>query len=433
MKAGPNEAGPGLPGPSSGQAVSPSGHGAGPALPPKPHPLAARPAPRTGFDADVAIVGGGLSGSVAAVLLGRAGYAVHLVDLHARAPNEFRVEKVVGSQVSALARLGLLDAVASRATLVRQMVSADRGRVVDISSAEHYSLSYRELVEAVRDQIPAGVKVTFDKVTSLRTGPDGQEIALSGGSTIGARLAILASGQSDVLRGQLGIEQRPVLDIRTVSFGFDLSPAPGSSFPVQGLALYGEDPGDGIDYFAALQMESVLRVNLFAFCDHRQDWVASIRREPTRTLHERLPSLRRLLGPYEVTGKVEMFVTRLVRSENVVRDGLVLVGDAFQNSCPAAGLGVTRLLTDVDRLCAYLPGWMSSPGMEASKIAAFYADPEKRRCDQHCIDQAAFRRGFALQPDRRWKVRRQISLFRRRLKAAVLHRAPLPLPLPVAP
>lgn len=42
---------------------------------------------------DIAIVGGGLAGSLAAAVLARAGHRVALVDKRAVHPDEFRVEK----------------------------------------------------------------------------------------------------------------------------------------------------------------------------------------------------------------------------------------------------------------------------------------------------------------------------------------------------
>ena len=72
----------------------------------------------------------------------------------------------------------------------------------------------------------------------------------------------------------------------------------------------------------------------------------------------------------------------LTVAQNVEQDGVVLIGDAFQTSCPAAGTGVTRLLTDVDRLCnTHIPNWFATPGLGSSKIVQFYADPEKRAVD----------------------------------------------------
>src|SRR3569832_1450738 len=82
--------------------------------------------------ADVAIVGGGLAGSLAAAVLARAGYRIILIDRRAVHPDEFRVEKIAGQQLDILRRLGFVrerEAVASpydRVTTIRA------GNVVDV-------------------------------------------------------------------------------------------------------------------------------------------------------------------------------------------------------------------------------------------------------------------------------------------------------------
>ena len=57
---------------------------------------------------DIAIIGGGLAGSLAAVMLGRAGIRAILIDPHERYPLDFRVEKsVTNASLSVLPRPGL--------------------------------------------------------------------------------------------------------------------------------------------------------------------------------------------------------------------------------------------------------------------------------------------------------------------------------------
>ena len=46
---------------------------------------------------DIAIIGGGLAGSTAAAMLGRAGIATVLIDPHPVYPPDFRVEKLSGA------------------------------------------------------------------------------------------------------------------------------------------------------------------------------------------------------------------------------------------------------------------------------------------------------------------------------------------------
>ena len=77
---------------------------------------------------DIVIAGGGLAGSTAAAMLGRAGYGVVLVDPHAVYPPDFRGEKLDGTQVAILRKTGLADAVLRAATLDGESWIARFGR-----------------------------------------------------------------------------------------------------------------------------------------------------------------------------------------------------------------------------------------------------------------------------------------------------------------
>jgi 2-polyprenyl-6-methoxyphenol hydroxylase-like FAD-dependent oxidoreductase len=93
--------------------------------------------PQSVSHVDIVIVGAGLGGAFAAAILGRAGYAVALVDVHAVYPPDFRVEKIAGEQVALMRRLGFLDALAAAATRVDEIVNVASGRVIDRTRGEH--------------------------------------------------------------------------------------------------------------------------------------------------------------------------------------------------------------------------------------------------------------------------------------------------------
>ena len=66
---------------------------------------------------DIAIIGGGLAGSTAAAMLGRAGIATLLIDPHEVYPFDFRVEKLSGDeQLDRFFRTGIADLVLRSAT-----------------------------------------------------------------------------------------------------------------------------------------------------------------------------------------------------------------------------------------------------------------------------------------------------------------------------
>src|SRR4026207_1898424 len=80
---------------------------------------------------DIAIAGGGLAGSTAAAMLGRAGCGVTLVDPHAVYPRAFPCKKTDATQAAVLRKPGLADAVLRAATLDGESWVARFGRLLE--------------------------------------------------------------------------------------------------------------------------------------------------------------------------------------------------------------------------------------------------------------------------------------------------------------
>ncbi len=378
----------------------------------KGHPLPTEKETRRGSsaaprEADVAIIGAGLSGSLAATVLARAGIRVSLVDVHANQAPDFRVEKIAGDQVILLRRLGLLERFAAASTRVDEIINAAHGRVLDRTLGEHYSILYPEIVKVARDAISSEVEFIVGRVSDLTSTPTRQRVALSNGEVLNPRLVVLATGQGDTLRQKLGIERRVAFPKHSLSFGFTIMRSDGERFPFPALTYYGERLSDGIDYLTFLPLGASMRCNLFTFCDHRDEWARQFRQDPKSTLLGVLPGLRSFLPEFDVVGKAQLFVMDLSMVENHRQAGVVLIGDAFQTSCPAAGTGVSRLLVDVDQLCnVHIPNWLATPGMGAEKISQFYDDPVKRRSDEQALKAAHYRRSLTVDTSLPWKLRR---------------------------
>jgi 2-polyprenyl-6-methoxyphenol hydroxylase-like FAD-dependent oxidoreductase len=366
------------------------------------------------LDTDIAIVGGGLSGTIAAIALARTGATVTLIDRNDVAPPEFRVEKLGGEQLAKLDRLGLLDVLARHSTRFDQATNIRQGRIVDRTDIRYQGIFYDDLVNAMRRALPASVKTIIGRVTDVATGPDLQRVTIADHGAIDARLVVLASGMSDVLRSRLGIEREVLHERQSLTFGFDLRPTDGiSNHPA--VTVYGERPRDGIDYLTLFPIGELIRANLFVFLDHRNPWIKELRTDPLPALGSKIPTLRRYLQNLELEGKVQSWIMDLAVARNVRRSGVVLIGDAYQTSCPAAGTGVSRLLTDVERLLAHVPGWLETPGMGDAKIATFYDDPQKAAMDAYALAQAKFRRSFTIDTSVPWRARRRAQFLRRRL------------------
>ena len=106
-------------------------------------------------------------------------------------------------------------------------------------------------------------------------------------------------------------------------------------------------------------------------------------------------------GPIEVR-QVSLTTTRAHR-----RAGVVAIGDAFLTTCPTPGVGINRVVTDVDRLVStYIPAWLSTPGMGAEKICAFYDDPVKVATDKAGMRSSIYAKRITVETGLEWRLRR---------------------------
>ncbi|MGT2499956.1 FAD-dependent oxidoreductase [Bradyrhizobium guangxiense] len=366
--------------------------------------------------ADIAIVGGGLAGSLAAAVLARAGHSVALIEKRAVHPDEFRVEKIGGHQLAMLRKLGFLDALETIACRYDQVLNIREGKVVDVSVGQAYGFSYADLVAMARSQIPDPSSLIVDEVTAISCGDEIQHLELASGRRVTARLVVLATGMAAALAYKLGIKRRVLAERHSVSFGFTIARQDGRPFDFEALTCYGERTADGIDYLSLFPARAGMRANLFMFRDPTDPIMRELRREPEATVLRLLPGLRPYLGDFRVIDKVQNWVMDLTVVEGHLQGGIVLVGDAFQTNCPAAGTGVARLLVDVDRLCTeYAPRWLATPGVGLEKIAQFYSDRDKIAADQQSLKMARFRQALTSRDDIGWDVRRRLHFLRRSL------------------
>jgi 2-polyprenyl-6-methoxyphenol hydroxylase-like FAD-dependent oxidoreductase len=344
---------------------------------------------------DLAIIGGGLAGSTAAAMLGRAGFGVALIDPHDVYPPDFRCEKLDASQVALLAKTGLADAILPEATLDDEVWIARRGRLLGSRRQRQFGILYPTLVNAMRAAIPARVTHLRTKAAAFAVTPNRQTVTLTDGSAISARLIIMANGLNASLRQSLGIEREIISAAHSISIGFNVRPAGRADFDFRALTYGPEQPDDRLAYLTLFPIGSGLRANLFVYRDMRDPWLKAMRDEPGETLFAALPGLRKLTGDIEVASFVQIRPVDLYVSRGLDKPGVVLVGDAFATSCPAAGTGVNKVLTDVERLCnVHIPAWLATDGMGEAKIASYYADPVKQASDRHSAEKAQWLRSL---------------------------------------
>lgn len=360
-------------------------------------------------ETDVVIVGGGLAGSLAAAMLGKAGVDAVIVDPHPVYPPDFRCEKLDGSQVAILRKTGLADSVLKASTHDRECWVARFGRLVEKRPSDQQGIFYAPLVNTVRGLIPPRVTMIHAKAAAIATSNERQTVTLSTGETISARLIVLANGLNISLRHSLGLTREVLSECHSTTAGFDVAPAGRAAFDFSALTYYAERTSDRTALLTLFPIGATMRANLFTYRDKQDPWLREMRSNPAETLHALMPGLRKLTGDFTVTGDVKICPVDLCATHGHRQAGVVLVGDAFATSCPAAGTGARKALNDVERLCnLHIPDWLATPGMSADKIARFYDDPVKQACDQASLDKAYALRSFSIDPALPWRARRYV-------------------------
>jgi 2-polyprenyl-6-methoxyphenol hydroxylase and related FAD-dependent oxidoreductases len=227
-----------------------------------------------------------------------------------------------------------------------------------------------------------------------------QKVVLSNEETISARLVIIANGLNVGLRHMLGIERHVHSACHSISIGFDVVPLGRKAFRFPALTYFSERPSDRIPYISLFPIGTTMRANLFVYRDFDDPWLREFRRAPVETLTASLPRLKRITGAFAVSGDVRIRPVDLCANTGYRRAGVVLVGDAFETTCPVSGTGTDKVFTDVERLCnVHIPEWLATDGMDESKIAASYDDPVKRACDEWAMEKAYSFRAVSIDPD----------------------------------
>jgi 2-polyprenyl-6-methoxyphenol hydroxylase-like FAD-dependent oxidoreductase len=341
-------------------------------------------------------------------MLGRSEASAVLVDPHASYPPDFRVEKLSGDeQIERLGKTGLLDAVLRKATVADENWIARFGHLLDKAPRRQIGILYDTLVNTIRAEIPSNVERIVAKAISISTSDDRQKVVLSNDETISARLVVIANGLNVGLRHMLGIERHVHSPCHSISIGFDIAPLGRKSFPFPALTYFSERPSDRIPYLTLFPIGERMRANLFVYRDCDDPWLREFRRAPLETLISALPRLKHITGAFAVSGDVKIRPVDLCANSGYRRAGIVLVGDAFETTCPVSGTGTDKVFTDIERLCnVHIPAWLATDGMDESKIAAFYDDPVKRACDEWAMEKAYSFRAVSIDPDFHWALAR---------------------------
>jgi 2-polyprenyl-6-methoxyphenol hydroxylase-like FAD-dependent oxidoreductase len=369
---------------------------------------------------DVAIVGGGLAGSTAAAMLGRAGVSAIMIDPHPAYPPELRCEKLGGDQLDLLRKTGLAEPTLRATTLDGEVWEARFGYVVAKKPSDQHGIMYDTLVNTMRAQIPPAVETIFSKVTGIANSDERQQVTLSNGEQISARLVVLANGLNIGLRTMLGIERQVISSCHSITLGFDVAPVGRAAFDFPALTYWPKRANSRMAYMTIFPIGGAMRVNLMVYRDMTDPWLPAFRKAPEAAMLALMPRLKRMMGDFKVSSQIKIRPADLCTTSGYLQPGIVLAGDAFSTSCPAAGTGTTKVFTDVGRLCnVYIPQWLTTEGMDARKIAQFYDDPEKVACETRCLDKAYHLRSLSTDNGLSWRAQRWARFLARLAQGAL--------------
>ncbi len=363
--------------------------------------------PFAGNSRSVVIVGAGIAGITAAAVLGRNDYCVTLVDSRPTCPHIFKAEKLEADQAELLGKLGLLSVATHSAARISQIVSCYRGRHVKTSRAEQYGFFYSDMVDSLRASLPETVRFKLGRVAQIENSDDIQRVKVDDGEELTARLVVLACGLNGEIPASLGLKRISVKKRHSVALAFTIARADGQPFPFDSVTCYPDSLRATIDYLTLFTMPQAMRANLFAFPDESDDLARRFIQEPEIELNRAFPMLARIIGDYRVVSRVETSLIHLYRTENAIVPGVVLIGDVAQNACPSTGMGLSKVLTDVDVLCTdCIPRWFESAGMGCDKVAQFWSNSRKRRVDSDALGSAIYRRRARMERSPRWVLHR---------------------------
>jgi 2-polyprenyl-6-methoxyphenol hydroxylase-like FAD-dependent oxidoreductase len=355
-------------------------------------------------------------------MLGRAGIDAILVDPHPVYPPDFRCEKLDRTQVRVLDATGLTDWVRRASSVADSVWIARRGaHHVEKRQLGQYYFHYETLVNAVRGAIPATTRFIESKASAIATSAERQTVTLANGDEISARLIVMAIGLNVGLRHTLGMTRDVLSANHSITIGFDLSPVGRSRFEFPAITVYPSRLAERIAYLSMFPVGETMRANFFVYRDMRDPWLKAMRHNPVETLLAAMPELGELVGPFAIDGDVKIRPVDLTVTGGHRQAGIVVIGDAFATSCPAAGTGSGKAMTDAERLChVHIPAWLASRGMGADKIAAFYDDPVKQASDADSAAMAQYVRSIATDDSLRWRVRRLANGIARQIGVAKL-------------
>lgn len=347
---------------------------------------------RSTTDADVIIVGAGLSGLSTALQLRAQRISFILIEKERVYPDLFRAERFNVGRVGLLEKYGLLDLRSPPANALKKVIVISKrwqGYFDKIEVKERgvaYGIRYDDTINNIRTHIEETDGIRPGVVREIKTGEDVQEVILEDGSSVKGRLVVIATGPMSRLVNHLGMERRLNPKLRSTAFGFDIGRVDNQPFNYEGITYFLNPRKHQIISITIFAIGNKMRLNMFAQWDVNDPRIRRMREQPIEELHRYFPKLKHYTGEISATSKVQWWAAQFGRLENVIQPGVVVMADTYQWVDPTSGFGLAKTMMDVHVLSSRcIPSWIETEGMGSDKIEQFYGDSEKRNLDDEAV------------------------------------------------
>lgn len=298
----------------------------------------------------VAVVGGGLAGSIAAIAFARQGFSVAMI-APADAPKDSRTTALLENSLQYLAELGLWDAVKPHAAALRVMQIIDgtnrllRAPTVAFRAAEidldafGYNILNRPFLEELERALAAEPGITrYDaSADGVAYGEHGATVTLSDGRSVEADLLIGADGRNSSMRRAAGIEVRTTAYPQTalvLNFAHDVPHADTST------ELHTETGPFTIVPLAEQRSSLVWVVTP----DQARDLSDMTDEALNRRIEDRMGSM---LGKVRIESRPQSWPLTAQTARALGKGSLVLIGEAAHVFPPIGAQGLNLSLRDI--------------------------------------------------------------------------------------
>ncbi|HET6951294.1 MAG TPA: NAD(P)/FAD-dependent oxidoreductase [Acidimicrobiales bacterium] len=326
---------------------------------------------------DIAVIGGGLAGSAAAVGFARQGRSVRLFERRDLARDPNRGDILHAPTVEILRRLDILGLLEERgAGRFSGLRVVDSGGSLDARSPirESWLLNHAEMEAAFLEAAEAGgVDLHHHKVSSLTRDGSAGWLLEAGEGTTRARFVVGADGAESLTRRTLGIE---LADVHEYDNWIVVLHSPTPSWLEQDHGWTLLHP-DGTVWLLPTTPVGRHRVIVSVARGEARDWMTSSEQELERRLQERHAPL----GELRLNKRGGSHVYRIKRTHAAGYSGprAALTGDAAHTLHPVGGQGLNLAIQDSARLAELVGPVLRDDGSDEVIAQALVEYEQTRR------------------------------------------------------